>query len=385
VQCYILPLLTGVLFYTLELSTAASAQNMVQIPFSSTAYHSLNGSSSVANPGYAWWLGLPDSNVGTMVTYCPIGGFLYTWAAWGPFSASQPTNVWAGICNTNCSTQCNCPLGENCCSSATCPVIYPAAYPFAVPGAVYISNNLLHVVGLGFDGVFQGVIDTSSDPSVHTTQAVYYSQRSCYDAGPEFGFYRRLPTDSNIHFYFGEDVNCSSHVSGPVLCPSGTCMHAGGTCTDKGGMEVDNEIHDYQLIASTGCSGSTEYLYTAWLEDTTGMGCTDGKCGFLVQIADSCGNTIYNNILYINASSRFVNDAELMLRGQLPGYINIAAQKNVHVTASGSWFGTMTSSSLGMGVDNLYYYTRDQCHAQQHGLLHVVCKPDTTIPLPAGR
>jgi hypothetical protein len=162
-------------------------------------------------------------------------------------------------------------------------------------------------------------------------------------------------------------------------------MHAGGTCTDKGGMEVDNEIHDYQLIASTGCSGSTEYLYTAWLEDTTGMGCTDGKCGFLVQIADSCGNTIYNNILYINASSRFVNDAELMLRGQLPGYINIAAQKNVHVTASGSWFGTMTSSSLGMGVDNLYYYTRDQCHAQQHGLLHVVCKPDTTIPLPAGR
>jgi len=148
-------------------------------------------------------------------------------------------------------------------------------------------------------------------------------------------------------------------------------------------MEVDPEINDYQLLASPGCSGSTGDLYTARLEDTTGMGCTDGKCGFLVQIADSCGDTIYSNILYIDASSRFVNDAELMLRGQLPGYINIAAQKNVHVTASGSWFGTMTSSSLGIGVDSLYYYTQDECHVQQHGLLHVACKPDTTLPPPA--
>ena len=366
----------------IALSAAVSSHDMIEIPFSSTTYRGFNGSSSVPNPGYTWWLGIPDSNEGTTVSYCPLSSLLYTWVRIGPFSESQPTDVWAGSCNANCNPQCNCPSGGNCCDASVCPVIYPNDYLVTIPGAVYISQNFPDVRGLRFDGAFQGVIDSSSEPSAAETQAVYYSQRICYDAGPEFGFYRKLPTDNNLHFYFGQDVNCNSRKTAPVFCPTGTCMHEGTTCTTREGVEVNPEIHDYQLIASPGCFGSAGYVHLAWLEDTTGMGCADGKCGFLVQIIDSCGYSIYYNIFYIDASWPFVNVAKLMLKGESPGYLNIAAQKNVRMTANGATYGTMTSSSLGLGVDRLFYYNQDRCHVQQHGVPHAVCDPAAPIHPP---
>lgn len=336
----------------------SQAQSWNNIPFSATTNWSFNGDTQVSEQGWTWYLGFPSSDSGITDSglyqngqvrqACPVNGNpqIPYWYSHSYHTSSDRTVVWGG------------PLQN---------------YFIRSPGSIYITGQQPNVRGIAFQGAFGGKVVSSTDTTWNNVvQAVYFHQRYCYDGGPEFGFYRLLQNpydtdeETHVYFYYSTNTNCNGAGSLPLYDESNNLTSSSyytSNCNQAnpaGGASspVVQNTQSQKIFLWLNSQSTLVYNYSAYLASPS---CTDGSGThmgqyFYVTIQDPGNGTYAFQQCVGPVDPSFAADANNMINGAEPGYVDLAMQKSVATDMFSNPLGDIQSTIwdwAAVGINSL--------------------------------
>lgn len=94
---------------------------------------------------------------------------------------------------------------------------YNSVYTMGQPAQWFSTSNKSYMRGVEYDGALGGTLTGNTGVRSAFVLSVFVNERSCFDGGPEFGFYRILKTPGGaidetpnvVYFYYSTVTNCT--------------------------------------------------------------------------------------------------------------------------------------------------------------------------------
>jgi hypothetical protein len=274
----------------------------IDIPKSSTGFRSFAGTPDLGNAAYPYYVQFPRGVKSTGDMSCEGSNLGYELFRYAPTGDVATPYIWQGPLTG--------PLGRE-------------------PGGIYVTPALVdRVYGLTFNGNFAGGILASGSDSNALTQTMFLHQTSCYDGGPELGFYRRIATPGDatelttMYVYYCVASNCTGSATAPLNSVTGplstqtSCLVRG--TTDQYDSQQTGQVA-IPIPTGRNSQGRLNFRYMAYLVSATVL---------RIDVRDPATNAVLWTTDHTLAAF-FLNDAAKMWNKQFSTFVTFGIQKQV--------------------------------------------------------